>query len=93
MAESLNSKPSGQITKRITPSQMIAASVILAVLLIFLVVMYFNQKSKMIEMETILTEEKDSLANELKSMVFAYDTLKTNNDIPTREKDMDRSRL
>jgi len=57
-----------------------AISVILAFLLIFLIVMYFSQKSKMIEMETVLTEEKDSLTNELKSMVYAYDTLKTNND-------------
>ena len=34
----------------------------------------------MIEMETVLTQEKDSLANELRLMVNAYDTLKTNND-------------
>jgi hypothetical protein len=31
-------------------------------------------------MENILTNEKDSLANELRHMVVAYDTLKTNND-------------
>ena len=59
---------------------MMAITVILAFLLTFLIIMYFNQKSKMIEMETVLTEEKDSLTNELKSMVHAYDTLKTNND-------------
>src|SRR5512133_1959369 len=34
----------------------------------------------MAEMETVLTAEKDSLANELRHMVVAYDTLKTNND-------------
>ena len=34
----------------------------------------------MIEMETVLTQEKDSLANEFRHMVVAYDTLKTNND-------------
>src|SRR5450759_5113261 len=31
-------------------------------------------------METVLTQEKDSLANELRHMVVAYDTLKSNND-------------
>ena len=59
---------------------MIATSIILAGALIFLVFMYFNQKNKMIEMETVLTHEKDSLAIELRHMVNAYDTLKTNND-------------
>jgi hypothetical protein len=34
----------------------------------------------MIEMETVLTQEKDSLANELRLMVHGYDTLKTDND-------------
>jgi FtsZ-binding cell division protein ZapB len=42
--------------------------------------MYFDKKNKMIEMETALTQEKDSLANELRHMVVAFDTLKTNND-------------
>ena len=42
--------------------------------------MYFDKKSKMNEMETVLTQEKDSLANELRHMVVAFDTLKTNND-------------
>jgi predicted RNase H-like nuclease (RuvC/YqgF family) len=45
----------------------------------------------MVEMETVLTQEKDSLANELKLMVVRFDTLKTNNDSlnagMTREKD------
>jgi hypothetical protein len=59
---------------------MIFTTVILAAALIFLVVMYFDQKSKMVEMETVLTQEKDSLANELRLMVHGYDTLKTDND-------------
>jgi chromosome segregation ATPase len=45
----------------------------------------------MVEMETVLTQEKDSLANELKLMVVRFDTLKTNNDSlnagMTRQKD------
>jgi uncharacterized protein with PIN domain len=42
--------------------------------------MYFDKKSKMAEMEAVLTQEKDSLANELRLMIRGYDTLKTNND-------------
>ena len=69
-----------QIDKKSTPIGMVALSIILAAALIFLVVMYFDQKNKMVEMETVLTEEKDSLANELKRMIAAYDTMKTTND-------------
>jgi hypothetical protein len=74
----MNSTEQG--TKKSTPIGMIAISIILAGALIFLVVMYFDQKNKMVDMETALTQEKDSLANELRHMVVAYDTLKTNND-------------
>ena len=59
---------------------MIVTSIVLGVALISLIYMYFDKKSKMIEMETVLTQEKDSLANELRHMVVAFDTLKTNND-------------
>ncbi len=63
-----------------TPTGVIAATVILALGLLLLVIMYFSQRSRMNEMETVLTQEKDSLANELRLMVKGYDTLKTNND-------------
>lgn len=66
--------------KKSAPIGMIALSIILAVVLIFIVVMYFDQKNKMVEMETVLTHEKDSLANELKLMIVNFDTLKTDND-------------
>jgi Tfp pilus assembly protein PilN len=59
---------------------MIVTSIILGVALVFLIYLYFDKKNKMIEMETVLTQEKDSLANELRHMVVAFDTLKTNND-------------
>ncbi|MCX6253771.1 MAG: hypothetical protein NTV31_04760 [Bacteroidia bacterium] len=72
--------PSGEETKKSAPIGMIAISIILAGALIFLVFMYFGQKNKMVEIEIALTHEKDSLANELRQMVVAYDTLKTNND-------------
>ena len=80
MADLNSSIPSNQGTKKTSPTGMIVTSIILAVALIFLVVMYFEKKSKMKEMETALTQEKDSLANELRHMVVAFDTLKTNND-------------
>ena len=93
MTEIINPKPQDKLAKKLTPSSLIAASVILAVLLLLLVFMYFSQKNKMIEMETILTEEKDSLANELKAMVFAYDTLRTNNDTLKAGLEKERQRI
>lgn len=69
-----------QENKKRAPFGMIALSIILAGALIFLVVRYFDQKNKMIEMETMLTQEKDSLANELRLMVASYDALKSDND-------------
>jgi hypothetical protein len=63
-----------------TPTGIIAATIILALGLLLLVFMYFSQRNRMNEMENVLTQEKDSLANELRLMVKGYDTLKTNND-------------
>ncbi len=80
MTDSNSNIPNVQGTKKSTPVGMIVTSIILGVALIFLIYMYFDKKNKMVEMETILTQEKDSLANELRHMVVAYDTLKTNND-------------
>jgi len=80
MADLNSSIPTPQGTKKSNPVGMIVTSIILGVALIFLIYMYFEKKNKMIEMETVLTQEKDSLANELRHMVVAYDTLKTNND-------------
>ena len=45
-----------------------------------LIYLYFSQKADMVEMETVLTTEKDSLTNELQEMIIGYDTLKTSND-------------
>ncbi len=79
MAE-LNNNPINQEPKKSSPTGMIIASVILGLALVFLIYLYFDKKNKMAEMETVLTQEKDSLANELRHMAVAYDTLKTNND-------------
>lgn len=80
MTESNNSKPLDKLSKKLSPSNMMAVTGILVILLILLVFFYFSQNRKMVEMERVLTEEKDSLSNELRSMIHAYDTLKTNND-------------
>ncbi len=80
MADLNSSTQRPQDTKKSTPQGMIIASIILGVALIALIFLYFDKRSKMAEMETALTQEKDSLANELRHMVVAYDTLKTNND-------------
>jgi len=82
-----------QSNKKSAPIGMIALSIILAAALIFLVVMYFSQKNKMVEMETVLTQEKDSLANELKLMVAAYDTMKTNNDTLNANLEKEKNRI
>jgi FlaG/FlaF family flagellin (archaellin) len=75
-----NTPPIVPEAKKGAPIVMIALTVILAAALIFLVVRYFDQKSKMQEMETALTQEKDSLARELKLLAASYDTIKTDND-------------
>jgi hypothetical protein len=80
MTELNSSIPPVQGPKKSTPVGMIVTSIVLGVALVFLIYMYFDKKNKMIEMETALTQEKDSLANELRHMVVAFDTLKTNND-------------
>jgi hypothetical protein len=80
MADTNNITQPEQEPRKGIPIKMIATSIILAIVLIFIVFMYFDQKHKMVEMEAVLTHEKDSLATELRHMVNAYDTLKTNND-------------
>jgi Tfp pilus assembly protein PilN len=80
MTELNSSIPPVQGPKKSTPVGMIVTSIVLGVALVFLIYMYFDKKNKMIEMETALTQEKDSLANELRHMVVAFDTLKTDND-------------
>ncbi|HCI54724.1 MAG TPA: hypothetical protein PLN06_04970 [Bacteroidales bacterium] len=59
---------------------LIFSAIILAIVLAIFIFSYFSQKKKMVEMEIVLTQEKDSLANELRKMMYGYDTLKTNND-------------
>jgi len=93
MTDINNITPSEQGMKKNLPIRMIATSIILAGALIFLVLMYFDQKHKMLEMEIVLTQEKDSLANELRLMVIGYDTLKTNNDSLNAGLEKERNRI
>jgi FlaG/FlaF family flagellin (archaellin) len=93
MAEFTNTPSDGNNLKKGAPIGMIAVTIILAAALIFLVWMYFDQKHKMVEMENILTEEKDSLANELRRMVVAYDTLRSDNDTLNANLVKERTRI
>jgi len=93
MTETYNEVPKLQENKRSTPVGLIAVAIIMAGALVFLVVMYFDQKNKMIEMETVLTQEKDSLANELRIMVHSFDTLKTNNDSLNARLEKEKQRI
>ena len=85
--------PVEQPQKKSAPIAMIFTTVIIAVALIFLVVMYFDQKNNMVEIETVLTQEKDSLANELRLLVHGYDTLKTDNDTLMANLQRERERI
>ena len=80
MTESTIIPPKEPENKKGSPVLLIAITVILLLALSFIIYSYFSQKKKMTEMETVLTHEKDSLANELRLMVHGYDTLRTNND-------------
>jgi hypothetical protein len=79
MADLINNQ-TNQGMKKSNPAGLIAVSIILGVALLFIIFMYIEKKNKMNEMQSELTQEKDSLANELRHMVVAFDTLKTNND-------------
>lgn len=80
MTDTNNEAQNFQENKKSIPVSLIAVTIILSGILIFLVIMYFDQKNKMVEMETVLTQEKDSLANELRILAYRFDTLKTDND-------------
>lgn len=75
------------------PVLLIFITVVLALALAIIVYSYFDQKGRMIEMETVLKQEKDSLANELTRMMHGYDTLKTNNDSINAELQRQKERI
>lgn len=93
MADINNQSQYPEEQKKTVPIGMVALSIILSAVLIFLVIMYFDQKNKMIEMEEVLTQEKDSLANELRKMAASYDTLKTDNDTLNANLEKEKKRI
>ena len=72
---------------------LVVTIVILISGLAIIVYLYYNQKDKMEEMEIVLTEEKDSLANELQNLIFNYDTLKTSNDSLNRKLEEEQNKI
>jgi hypothetical protein len=93
MSEPAINIPDENPGKKGAPLYLTFITVVLALALAFLVYSYFGQKNQMIEMKTILTQEKDSLARELKLMVHSYDTLKTNNDSLNAKLQKERKRI
>jgi len=93
MTDTNNEAQKLQENKKSIPIGLIAVTIILAGVLIFLVVMYFDQRKKMIETETVLTHEKDSLANELRILAYSFDTLKTNNDTLNAKLEKEKQRI
>jgi cell division protein FtsB len=72
---------------------LIFLTIVLVFALSFLIYSYYGQKKQMIEMETVLTQEKDSLANELRLIAHRFDTLKTNNDSLNANLQKERSKI
>ena len=67
--------------------------ILLGVALATLIYKYYNQKSQMTEMETVLTAEKDSLTHQLEHLMYQYDTLKTNNDTLNQQILLEKNRI
>jgi len=93
MTNSSNNTINEEDGKKRTPVLLVVITIILAFALAFLVFSYFGQKKSMIKMETFLTHEKDSLANELLLMAHGYDTLRTNNDSLNAKLQKEKSRI
>jgi len=93
MSESNIVSPYEQENKKGAPILLIVITLFLTLALAFLIFSYFGQKKKMIEMETVLKQEKDSLANELRLMIHGYDTLKTNNDTLNAKLEKEKTRI
>jgi len=93
MTESNIASPQEQENKKSSPVMLIAIAVFLTLALAFLIISYFGQKKRMVEMETVLKHEKDSLANELLLMIHGYDTLKTNNDTLNAKLEKEKTRI
>lgn len=80
MEQNTTSGNSAESVKKKYLGMLIGVTAVLVIILGYLIYVYFDQKSKMVEMEVVLTAEKDSLTNELSGLLYQYDTLKTSSD-------------
>lgn len=82
MEESQNTNEQKEVVQKRSKIKVILSVIagVLGTVLAAMVVLYFLQRQSMVEMETLLTEQKDSLTNELIMLRYGYDTLKTDND-------------
>ena len=73
-----------QATKKVEnkkkPVGLFVTAGILGTALIAIIVLFLMQRNNMFEMQQLMTEEKDSLTNELVLLMHGYDTLMSNND-------------
>ena len=72
---------------------MILLIILLAGALGYLIYEYQDQKTRMTEMEEVLTSEKDSLTHELENIMFRYDTLKTSSDTLREQIMLEKKRI
>ena len=86
-----NGMPDSKPKKGTVP--LIVLIILLAGALGYLVYLYQHQKSNMVEMEQVLTSEKDSLAHELENIMYRYDTLKSSNDTLNQQILLEKKRI
>ncbi|MDT8400487.1 MAG: hypothetical protein RQ743_02240 [Bacteroidales bacterium] len=87
-------KPESGVQKRNKTRTILAVLAgVLGTILAAMVILYFLQRNSMIEMENLLTEQKDSLTNELIMLKHGYDTLKTDNDTLNARLDEERQKI
>jgi hypothetical protein len=92
-AENKKDLPVANIPQRKNIGWLVFIIVILITGLAVIIFLYYDQKDKMEEMEIVLTEEKDSLANELQNLIYDYDTLKTSNDSLNRKLEEEQDKI
>ena len=67
--------------------------ILLIVALGGLIYKYYHQKAAMVEMQNVLTVEKDSLTHQLEHLMYQYDTLTTTNDSLNQQIDKEKNRI
>lgn len=80
-------------SRKRNPAGFIALIVILVIAIAVLGYIHINQKKDLMEMNEVLTEEKDSLTRELNNMIIGYDTLKAANESLSTELEAEQDRI